>query len=83
MGYETELIFQIFGVCWVGGWGYWMFRHPEWFAKMNARFGLKAFTSPRFVKFTRWMDIVEMTLAGLSTIYVVLYWLLKWRREFN
>jgi hypothetical protein len=79
-GMNSELRFAIFGVCWVGGWGYVMFRYPEFFARINARFGLKAFGSPKFIKFTRWMGIVEMTLAGLSAINVALMTLsgFKW-----
>jgi hypothetical protein len=63
-----SIVFTIVGVCWVGGWGYLMFRYPEFFAKINARFGFRMFASPKFIAFTRWMGIVEMTLAGLSVI---------------
>jgi hypothetical protein len=65
-------IFMIFAVAWVGGWGFVMFRYPELFAKINARFGLKIGTSPRFIAFTRRMGIVEMALAVLSVISTVI-----------
>jgi hypothetical protein len=60
-------IFVIFAVAWVGGWGFLMFRYPEFFAKINARFRLKIGMSPS-IGFIRRMGIVEMILAGLSVI---------------
>jgi hypothetical protein len=59
---------MIFAVAWVGGWGFLMFRYPDFFAKINARFGLKIGTSPKFIAFTRRMGIVEMILAALSVV---------------
>jgi hypothetical protein len=57
-----------------------MFRHPEFFAKINARFGLEIFASPKFSTFTKKLGILEMVLAGLSVIAaIVMYALgLKW-----
>jgi hypothetical protein len=61
-------IFTILAVVWVGGWGFLMFRYPEFFAKINDRFGFKIGTSAKFIVFTRRMGIVEMILAALSAI---------------
>jgi hypothetical protein len=57
-----------------------MFRYPERFAKINARFGFSMFTSPKFIAFTRWMGIVEMALAGISVIseLIMIAFDLKW-----
>jgi hypothetical protein len=65
---NIHIVFTIFAVFWVGGWGFLMFRYPEFFAKINARFGFRKFTSPRAIAFIRWMGIVEMTLAGISVV---------------
>ncbi len=65
---NARIIFDIFAVFWVGGWGYLTFRYPEVFAKINARFGFRIFASPKFIVFTKWMGIVEMILAGLSVV---------------
>ena len=63
----------------VGGWGFLMYRYPEAFAKANVRFGFKSATNPKFIKFTRWMGIAEMTLAALSVISEVAASALGWK----
>jgi hypothetical protein len=62
------IFFNIFGVFWVGGWGFIMFRYPKFFADLNARFGFKMFSSPKYIAFTRKLGIVEIILAGLSVV---------------
>lgn len=73
-------LFIAFAVIWVGGWGFVMYRYPEFFAKINARFGLKAFASPKHISFTRKLGIIEMVLAALSVINVLVSYCfgLKW-----
>ena len=68
---NIRIIFTIVGVFWVGGWGYLMFRYPEFFAKINARFGFSMFASPKSIAFTRKIGILEMILAGLSVISAI------------
>jgi hypothetical protein len=70
------LIFNIVGFFWVGGWGFLMFRYPRFFADLNARFGLKMFSSPKYIAFTRKLGIVEMILA--VSLIVSLIFGLKW-----
>lgn len=65
---KSQLFFMAFGIVWVAGWGWLMYRHPEAFAKVNARFGFKLFTGPKYITFTRRLGIVEMTLAALGLI---------------
>jgi hypothetical protein len=68
---QFRIIFSLFAVVWVGGWGFLFFRYPEFFARVNVRFGFKSAMNPKFIKFTRWMGIVEMILAALSLIGTV------------
>lgn len=63
-----QALFSLFCVIWVGGGGFLVFRYPEFFAKINARFGMKWASSPRFIALTKIMGIVEMSLAGLSAV---------------
>ena len=39
-------MFTLFAVSWVGGWGYGMYRYPERFANINARFSSTKVLSP-------------------------------------
>jgi hypothetical protein len=75
-----QIVFTAAGVLWVGGWGYLMFRYPEYFAKLNARWGLRVFSTPKGITFIRRMGMVAMTLAGLSVIseIVMLVFGFKW-----
>jgi hypothetical protein len=77
---QFKILFMILGVVWVGGGGYLMFRYPEFFARINARFGFTFFATPKFIKFTRWVGIIEMILAGLSLVNAVVMSLfgVKW-----
>jgi len=68
---NIRIIFTFVGVFWVGGWGYLMFRYPEFFAKFNARFGFSMFASPKFITFTRRLGIIEMILAAISVISTI------------
>jgi hypothetical protein len=63
---HLDAIFTAFGVLWVGGGGYLMFRAPNVFAKINARLGMKGLSGPRYISFIRRMGVVEMVLAALS-----------------
>lgn len=56
---------------WVGGWGFIMFRYPEFFAKLNARFGYHTFATPKYVSFIRKLGLAEMALAALSIVVMV------------
>ena len=40
----------------------------EVLADLNARFGLKIFSSPKYIAFTRKFGIVGVILAGLSAL---------------
>jgi hypothetical protein len=73
-------IFAVVSVIWAGGWGYLMFRYPEMFAKINARFGFKMFATPKFIKFIRWMGITEMVLAAISAISSAVMFTLGWNQ---
>ena len=77
---DIHIIFTVAAVLWVGGWGLLMFRYPEFFAKINARFGLRMFAEPKHIAFIRWLGVVEMILAGLSGLgeLVMLGFRLKW-----
>jgi hypothetical protein len=77
---DIRIMFAIVAPCWVGGWGYLMFRYPEFFAKINSRWGLSAFASPKSIAFIRWMGVIELALAGLSLIYTLVTFAfgLKW-----
>ena len=69
---KFKVLFTIFAVVWVGGWGWLAYRYPEFFAKVNARFGFKQFTGPRYITFIRRMGLVEMTLAGLTALGTII-----------
>jgi hypothetical protein len=56
-----------------------MYRYPEAFARVNVRFGFKSAGNPKFIKFIRWMGIVEMILAALSVISEVVASTLGWK----
>ena len=56
-----------------------MYRSPEAFARANVRFGSKGGTKPKFVKFIRWMGIVEMIVAALSLASTVATFALGWK----
>jgi hypothetical protein len=68
---KYDLAFQIFGVLWVGGGGWLMYRHPAWCAKVNSRIGLKRGTTARFQSLIKVVGIVELALAALGAISVV------------
>jgi hypothetical protein len=61
--------------------GFVMFRYAKFFADLNARFGFKVFSSPKYIAFTRKLGIVEMILAGLSVVGFVVSRIfgLNWR----
>ena len=63
-----EAVFTLFGVVWVGGWGFLMFRYPELFARIHARFGMKWLSGPKYISFIKKLGMVEMVLAALSII---------------
>jgi hypothetical protein len=71
-GMSIRWLVPVIGVCWVGGWGYLMFRFPEFFGKMNARVGLKFMMSPKALKFIQWTGIVEMAFAGVGAVNAVI-----------
>jgi len=58
-----------------------MSRYPTFFADVNARFGFKMFSSPKYVAFTRKLGIVEIIIAGVSAVgfIVSLIFGLNWR----
>jgi hypothetical protein len=63
-----EAIFTAVGVIWVGGWGFLMFHYPGVFARINARFGMKWLSGPKYISFTKKLGIVEVVLATLSVL---------------
>lgn len=67
-----RLFFAIFGVIWVGGGGYMMFRYPEFFANINARLGSRWAGSLRYIRLCRKLGIVEMLLAAISICSIVI-----------
>jgi hypothetical protein len=73
-------IFAVVSVIWVGGWGFLMFRYPETFAKINARFGANIFATPKFMKFIRWMGITGMVLAALYAISSAVMFTFGWNQ---
>lgn len=66
------LVFTIFGTIWVGGGGWLMYRYPEFFAKLNGLFGFKLFTGPKYIKFTKRLGVLEMTLAALGVLCFII-----------
>jgi hypothetical protein len=52
----------------MGIWGFLMFRYPETWAKINARFSHKRFDSPKQLASTRRLGIFLMTLAAFSFV---------------
>jgi hypothetical protein len=75
------IVLNIVGFFWVGGGGFLMFRYPKFFADFNPRFGLKRFSSPKYIAFLRGLGIVEMILAGVGAVgfVVSLIFGLNWR----
>jgi hypothetical protein len=76
---QFRIVFNLIGIVWVGGGGFLMYCFPEAFARVNVRFGFKSWANPKFVKFIRWMGIVEMFLAALSLIGMVVTSALGWK----
>jgi hypothetical protein len=74
---QSRIILTIVGVLWVGGGGFLFYRYPEAIARINARFG-KWGTSPKFIRFTKWVGIVEMILAVLSLVSTVAMYAFGW-----
>lgn len=63
-----EDILTVLGAIWIGGYGFVMFRYPELLASLNARFGMKSMTGPRYISLIRKMGIFEMILAALGVV---------------
>jgi hypothetical protein len=68
---QFRIILSLIGVVWVGGGGFLFFRYPEFFARVNVRFGFKSAMNPKFVRLIRQMGIVEMILAAVSLLSTV------------
>ena len=62
----------------MGGWGFFAYRYPEAIARTKARFGFKSAITPKFIRFTRWVGIVEMIVAILSLISTVAVYAFGW-----
>jgi hypothetical protein len=77
--FQFRIIFSLIAVVWVGGLGFLFFRYPEFFARVNVRFGFKSAMNPKFLRFIRQMGIVEMILAALSLISTVVMAILGWK----
>jgi hypothetical protein len=69
---DIRIAVAIPGVIWLGGWGFLYFRHPEFFAKFNRRFGFVKLSSPKYLAFVKWTGLVGMILAGISAIAVTI-----------
>ena len=66
-----RMMFEIFACLWVGGWGFLAYRYPEFFARVNARYGVKWLAGPRFISFTRKAGIVYMAMAVVSAVLML------------
>ena len=72
------ILFNIVAVFWVGGWGFLVFRYPKVFADLNARFGFKMFSSPKYIAFLRGFGILEMVLASVGAVGFVVSLIFGW-----
>jgi hypothetical protein len=63
-----QAIFTAFAAIWVGGWGFIMFRYPQFFARINARFGMHRMSGAKYVSLTRTFGIVCLVMTALSVI---------------
>ena len=64
----NRIVLTIIGALGVGGWGFALYRHPEFFASMNRRLGRKMFATPRYIAILRGIGVVEMVLAGVGVL---------------
>jgi hypothetical protein len=62
---RARLFFAAFAAFWTAIAGWLLYRYPEFFAKLNARLGFERLTGPRFIRFTKWLGIVEMACAAI------------------
>jgi hypothetical protein len=65
---HLQAIFTAAVAIWVGGWGFVMLRYPEFFARINARFGVKTLAGSKYISLTKGFGIVGMVLAALSVV---------------
>ncbi|MGF7182341.1 hypothetical protein [Tunturiibacter psychrotolerans] len=77
---HLEAIFTAVGVIWVGGWGFLMFRRPEFFARINVRFGMKWLSGPKYISLTKKIGIAEMVLAILCGMGFLIRAAFGWMR---
>ena len=68
MSPPNPTILTIFGIFWVGGWGFALYRYPEFFAAINRRLGRKMFATPGYIAVLRVIGIAELILAGIGVI---------------
>jgi hypothetical protein len=61
MAVSTTTWWSAFGVLWVGGWGFVLYRYPAFIV----RIGFRSVTPGR-IRFIRLLGVVEMSLAALS-----------------
>lgn len=66
-----RVLFEVFACFCVGGWGFLAYRYPEFFARMNVRFGAKWASGPRFISFTRKAGVFYMAMAVASAVVIV------------
>jgi hypothetical protein len=55
----------------MGVWGFLMFRFPETWAKINARFSDKKFHSPKQLATTKLLGILVMLIAAFSSVSIL------------
>jgi len=67
-GPHLQASFTAAAAIWVGGWGFIMFRDPEFFARINARFGMQWLSGSRYISLTRKIGIVCMVMTALSVV---------------
>jgi len=65
---HLQAIFTAAAAIWVGGWGFIMLRYPEFFARINARFGMQWLSGSRYISLTRKIGIVCMVMTALSVV---------------
>lgn len=65
---HLRFLFAIAAVLVVGGWGFLTFRYPDGLARIIARLGLPAFSSPKYISLMKQLGIFGMALAIVSLI---------------
>jgi len=65
-GPHFRAIFTAAAAIWVGGWGFIIFHYPEFFARINDRFGMQWLSGSKYLSPTRKMGTICMVITALS-----------------